>query len=140
VSAIQGITATINEINEIAPRLPAPWKNRARPRRDRAQRAAGGSRTGEISSNVAGVQQGPAGDTGAAAHQVPPGIQRVVQAVRDDAGSGRILLSNIKAADQIQDEPFSPFIHARDMAVGWAGSFAARSIFPPVILEVLVRR
>jgi methyl-accepting chemotaxis protein len=53
--------------------------------------------TGEISSNVAGVQQA-AGDTGAAAHQVLQASSELSKQSETMRGQVEVFLSNIKAA------------------------------------------
>ena len=91
VSAIKGITATINEMSEIASAIAGAVEEQGSATQEIArnvQQAALG--TSEISSNVTGCSAGrrryrrrrPSGATG---------FQRVVQAVGDDARSGRVL-------------------------------------------------
>ena len=98
VGAIKGISATINQINEIASAIASAVEEQGSATQEIArnvQQAALG--TGEISSNVAGVQQA-AGDTGAAAHQVLQAsdeLSRQSETMRVQVES---FLSNIKAA------------------------------------------
>jgi methyl-accepting chemotaxis protein len=98
VSAIKGITATINEINEIASAIASAVEEQGSATQEIArnvQQAALG--TGEISSNVAGVQQA-AGDTGAAAHQVLQASSELSRQSETMRGQVESFLSNIKAA------------------------------------------
>src|SRR6266851_4025036 len=98
VNAIKGITATINEINEIASAIASAVEEQGSATQEIArnvQQAALG--TGEISSNVAGVQQA-AGDTGAAAHQVLQASGELSRQSETMRGQVESFLSNIKAA------------------------------------------
>jgi methyl-accepting chemotaxis protein len=98
VNAIKGISATINEMNEIASAIASAVEEQGSATQEIArnvQQAAVG--TGEIASNVIGVQQA-AGDTGAAAHQVLQAsseLSRQSETMRCQVES---FLSNIKAA------------------------------------------
>jgi methyl-accepting chemotaxis protein len=98
VGAIKGISATINQINEITSAIASAVEEQGSATQEIArnvQQAALG--TGEISSNVTGVQQA-AGDTGAAAHQVLQAsdeLSRQSETMRSQVES---FLSNIKAA------------------------------------------
>lgn len=88
VSAIQGISGTINTMNEIAAAIASAVEEQGSATQEIArnvQQAALG--TNEISSNVQGVQQAAA-DTGSAAHQVLEASTRTIQAIGDDARSG----------------------------------------------------
>ena len=88
-----------NHINFDAPATLRKWpsiKNQRASATDRPyQQAALG--TGEISSNVAGVQQA-AGDTGAAAHQVLQASGELSRQSETMRGQVESFLSNIKAA------------------------------------------
>ncbi len=98
VGAIKGITATINEINEIAAAIASAVEEQGSATQEIArnvQQAALG--TNEISSNVAGVQQA-AGDTGAAAHQVLQASSELSRQSETMRGQVEAFLSNIKAA------------------------------------------
>ena len=98
VSAIQGISGTINVMNEIASAIASAVEEQGSATQEIArnvQQAALG--TNEISSNVQGVQQAAA-DTGAAAHQVLEAsteLSRQSESMRSQVQS---FLSNIKAA------------------------------------------
>ncbi len=98
VGAIKGITATINEMSEIASAIASAVEEQGSATQEIArnvQQAALG--TGEISSNVAGVQQA-AGDTGAAAHQVLQASGELSRQSETMRGQVEAFLSNIKAA------------------------------------------
>ena len=98
VSAIKGISATINEMNEIASAIASAVEEQGSATQEIArnvQQAALG--TGEISSNVAGVQQA-AGDTGAAAHQVLQASSELSRQSETMRGHVEAFLSSIKAA------------------------------------------
>ena len=98
VSAIKGITTTINEMSEIASAIAGAVEEQGSATQEIArnvQQAALG--TGEISSNVAGVQQA-AGDTGAAAHQVLQASGELSKQSETMRGQVEAFLSNIKAA------------------------------------------
>ena len=98
VSAIKGISATINEISEIANVIASAVEEQGSATQEIArnvQQAALG--TGEISSNVTGVQQA-AGDTGAAAHQVLEASNELSKQSEMMRGHVESFLSNIKAA------------------------------------------
>ena len=90
VSAIKGITATINEMNEIASAIASAVEEQGSATQEIArnvQQAALG--TSEITSNVSGVQQA-AGDTGTAAHQVlehPNELSRQSETIRGQVES-----------------------------------------------------
>jgi PAS domain S-box-containing protein len=98
VSAIKGISATINEMSEIASAIAGAVEEQGSATQEIArnvQQAALG--TGEISANVAGVQQA-AGDTGAAAHQVLQASGELSRQSETMRGQVESFLSNIKAA------------------------------------------
>ena len=98
VSAIKGISATINEMSEIASAIAGAVEEQGSATQEIArnvQQAALG--TGEISSNVAGVQQA-AGDTGAAAHQVLQASSELSRQSETMRSQVETFLSNIKAA------------------------------------------
>ena len=98
VSAIKGITTTINQMNEIASAIASAVEEQGSATQEIArnvQQAALG--TGEISSNVVGVQQA-AGDTGAAAHQVLQASGELSKQSETMRGQVEAFLSNIKAA------------------------------------------
>jgi methyl-accepting chemotaxis protein len=98
VSAIKGISATINEMSEISSAIAGAVEEQGSATQEIArnvQQAALG--TGEISSNVAGVQQA-AGDTGAAAHQVLQASGELSRQSETMRGQVEAFLSNIKAA------------------------------------------
>jgi methyl-accepting chemotaxis protein len=98
VSAIKGITATINEMNEIASAIAGAVEEQGSATQEIArnvQQAALG--TSEISSNVAGVQQA-AGDTGAAAHQVLEASGELSRQSEMMRGQVEAFLADIKAA------------------------------------------
>ena len=98
VGAIQGISGTINVMNEIAAAIASAVEEQGSATQEIArnvQQAALG--TNEISSNVQGVQQAAA-DTGAAAHQVLEAsteLSRQSESMRSQVES---FLSNIKVA------------------------------------------
>jgi len=98
VSAIKGITATINQMSEISSAIASAVEEQGSATQEIArnvQQAAQG--TSEITSNVSGVQQA-AGDTGAAAHQVLEAsneLSRQSETMRTQVES---FLDNIKAA------------------------------------------
>jgi len=98
VSAIKGISATINEMSEIASAIAGAVEEQGSATQEIArnvQQAALG--TGEISSNVSGVQQA-AGETGAAAHQVLHASGELSRQSETIRGQVESFLSNIKAA------------------------------------------
>ena len=98
VSAIRGISGTINQMNEIASMIASAVEEQGSATQEIArnvQQAALG--TGEISSNVTGVQQA-AGDTGAAAHQVLEASNELSRQSETMRGQVESFLSNIKAA------------------------------------------
>ena len=98
VTAIKGITSTINEMNEIASAIASAVEEQGSATQEIArnvQQAALG--TGEISSNVVGVQQA-AGDTGAAAHQVLQASSELSKQSETMRGEVEAFLNNIKAA------------------------------------------
>ena len=98
VTAIRGITSTINEMNEIASAIASAVEEQGSATQEIArnvQQAALG--TGEISSNVVGVQQA-AGDTGAAAHQVLQASSELSKQSETMRGEVEHFLSNIRAA------------------------------------------
>jgi methyl-accepting chemotaxis protein len=97
-SAIEGITATIHEMNEIAAAIASAVEEQGSATQEIArnvQQAAVG--TGEISANVSGVQQA-AGDTGAAAHQVLQASSELSRQSETMRGQVEIFLTSIKAA------------------------------------------
>ena len=98
VSAIKGISTTINEMSEIASAIAGAVEEQGSATQEIArnvQQAALG--TGEIASNVAGVQQA-AGDTGAAAHQVLQASSELSRQSETMRGHVETFLSSIKAA------------------------------------------
>ncbi len=98
VSAIKGISTTINEMSEIASAIAGAVEEQGSATQEIArnvQQAALG--TGEISANVAGVQQA-AGDTGAAAHQVLQASSELSRQSETMRGQVESFLGNIKAA------------------------------------------
>ncbi len=98
VSAIKGITATINQMNEIASAIASAVKKQGSATQEIArnvQQAAQG--TNEITSNVSGVQQA-AGDTGAAAHQVLEASNELSRQSETMRSQVEFFLHNIKAA------------------------------------------
>jgi methyl-accepting chemotaxis protein len=98
VSAIKGISTTINEMSEIASAIAGAVEEQGSATQEIArnvQQAALG--TGEIASNVAGVQQA-AGDTGAAAHQVLQASSELSKQSETMRGHVETFLSSIKAA------------------------------------------
>ena len=98
VSAIKGITTTINEMSEIASAIAGAVEEQGSATQEIArnvQQAALG--TGEIASNVSGVQQA-AGDTGAAAHQVLQASSELSKQSETMRGQVETFLSSIKAA------------------------------------------
>ena len=98
VTAIKGITSTINEMSEIASAIASAVEEQGSATQEIArnvQQAALG--TGEISANVVGVQQA-AGDTGAAAHQVLQASSELSRQSETMRGEVETFLSNIKAA------------------------------------------
>jgi methyl-accepting chemotaxis protein len=98
VGAIKGITATINEMNEIAAAIASAVEEQGSATQEIArnvQQAALG--TNEITSNVSGVQQA-AGDTGAAAHQVLEASSELSRQSETMRSKVESFLSNIKAA------------------------------------------
>ena len=98
VNAIRGISATINQMSEIAAAIASAVEEQGSATQEIArnvkQAAAG---TTEISSNVAGVRQA-AGDTGAAAQQVLQASQELSQQSEMMRGQVESFLRNIKAA------------------------------------------
>jgi methyl-accepting chemotaxis protein len=98
VSAIKGISTTINDMNEIASAIASAVEEQGSATQEIArnvQQAALG--TGEISANVVGVQQA-AGDTGAAAHQVLEASNELSRQSETMRGQVESFLGNIKAA------------------------------------------
>jgi methyl-accepting chemotaxis protein len=98
VTAIKGITSTINEMNEIASAIASAVEEQGSATQEIArnvQQAAAG--TSEISANVVGVQQA-AGDTGAAAHQVLQASSELSKQSETMRGEVEAFLNNIKAA------------------------------------------
>ena len=98
VSAIKGISTTINEMSEIASAIAGAVEEQGSATQEIArnvQQAALG--TGEIASNVSGVQQA-AGDTGAAAHQVLQASGELSKQSETMRGHVETFLSSIKAA------------------------------------------
>jgi len=98
VTAIKGITSTINEMNEIASAIASAVEEQGSATQEIArnvQQAAAG--TSEISANVVGVQQA-AGDTGAAAHQVLQASGELSKQSETMRGEVEAFLNNIKAA------------------------------------------
>ncbi len=98
VNAIEGITATINQISEITSAIAAAVEEQSSATQEIArnvQQAAVG--TNEIATNVSGVQQA-AGDTGAAAHQVLEASSELSRQSETMRGQVEIFLSGIKAA------------------------------------------
>ena len=98
VSAIKGISTTINEMSEIASAIAGAVEEQGSATQEIArnvQQAALG--TGEIASNVAGVQQA-AGDTGAAAHQVLQASSELSRQSETMRGHVETFLGSIKAA------------------------------------------
>jgi len=84
-AAIKGITATISEINEIAARSQRGGRTGFGDQGDRAQRAASRrSCTAKYASNVSGFAR-RGRYRSPRSHQVLTGLERAVQAVRDDA-------------------------------------------------------
>jgi methyl-accepting chemotaxis protein len=98
VSAIKGITATINQMSEIASAIASAVEEQGSATQEIArnvQQAAQG--TSEITSNVSGVQQA-AGDTGAAAHQVLEASNELSKQSETMRNQVESFLHNIKAA------------------------------------------
>jgi methyl-accepting chemotaxis protein len=98
VSAIKGISTTINDMNEIASAIASAVEEQGSATQEIArnvQQAALG--TGEISANVVGVQQA-AGDTGAAAHRVLEASNELSKQSETMRGQVESFLGNIKAA------------------------------------------
>jgi methyl-accepting chemotaxis protein len=98
VGAIEGITATINQISEITSAISAAVEEQSSATQEIArnvQQAAVG--TNEIATNVSGVQQA-AGDTGAAAHQVLEASTELSRQSEAMRGQVETFLSGIKAA------------------------------------------
>ncbi|MCW5701200.1 MAG: hypothetical protein KIT82_01260 [Bradyrhizobium sp.] len=98
VSAIKGISTTINEMSEIASAIAGAVEEQGSATQEIArnvQQAALG--TGEISANVVGVQQA-AGDTGAAAQQVLKASSELSRQSETMRSQSRIFLSGIKVA------------------------------------------
>jgi methyl-accepting chemotaxis protein len=98
VDAIKGISATINQINEIAAAIASAVEEQGSATQEIArnvQQAALG--TGEIASNVTGVRQA-AGDTGAAAHEVLQASGELSKQSETMRGHVEAFLKDIKAA------------------------------------------
>jgi len=98
VTAIRGITTTINEMSEIASAIASAVEEQGSATQEIArnvQQAALG--TGEISSNVVGVQQA-AGDTGAAAHQVLQASDELSRQSETMRSEVETFLTDIRAA------------------------------------------
>jgi methyl-accepting chemotaxis protein len=98
VTAIKGISATINTMSEIASAIASAVEEQGSATQEIArnvQQAALG--TNEISSNVSGVRQA-ATDTGAAAHQVLSASGELSQQSEMMRGQVETFLSDIKAA------------------------------------------
>ncbi|HLZ04397.1 MAG TPA: methyl-accepting chemotaxis protein [Bradyrhizobium sp.] len=98
VGAIKEISATINQINEIAAAIASAVEEQGSATQEIArnvQQAALG--TGEIASNVTGVRQA-AGDTGAAAHDVLEASSELSKQSETMRGQVETFLRDIKAA------------------------------------------
>jgi methyl-accepting chemotaxis protein len=98
VDAIKGISATINQINEIAAAIASAVEEQGSATQEIArnvQQAALG--TGEIASNVTGVRQA-AGDTGSAAHEVLQASGELSKQSETMRGHVEAFLRDIKAA------------------------------------------
>jgi methyl-accepting chemotaxis protein len=98
VSAIKGITTTINQMSEISSAIASAVEEQGSATQEIArnvQQAAQG--TSEITSNVSGVQQA-AGDTGAAAHQVLEASNELSRQSETMRTQVELFLNNIKAA------------------------------------------
>jgi methyl-accepting chemotaxis protein len=98
VDAIKGISATINQINEIASAIASAVEEQGSATQEIArnvQQAALG--TGEIAANVTGVRQA-AGDTGAAAHEVLQASGELSKQSETMRGHVEAFLRDIKAA------------------------------------------